>query len=113
MDKPKYRLREKCTTAKHDLSTAVTTNLDIDNLYEGEDLLLEISRGTFEDVSAHLFEKCTPSLVDAMEAARLAPKDIDDIVMVGGSTRIPKVKELIAEYFNKNPESLNYQINPD
>ena len=89
-----------CEAAKRNLSSAVETHIEIDNLAEEEDLDITITRVDFEEHCNELFERCFDSIKQAMEEASLSKKDIDDIVLVGGSSRIPKIQEMIKNYFN-------------
>ena len=86
--------------AKRELSSEQETHIDIDNLSEEEDLDITISRVDFEEHCNELFKRCFDSIKEAMEEASLTKNDIDDIVLVGGSSRIPKIQEMIKNYFN-------------
>ena len=94
------KLKFYCEAAKRNLSGAVETHIEIDNLAEEEDLDITITRVDFEEHCNELFERCFDSIKQAMEEASLSKKDIDDIVLVGGSSRIPKIQEMIKNYFN-------------
>ena len=94
------KLKFYCESAKRSLSSAVETHIEIDNLAEEEDLDITITRVDFEEHCNELFERCFDSIKQAMEEASLSKKDIDDIVLVGGSSRIPKIQEMIKNYFN-------------
>ena len=94
------KLKFYCEAAKRNLSSAVETHIEIDNLAEEEDLDITITRVDFEEHCNELFERCFDSIKQAMEEASLSKKDIDDIVLVGGSSRIPKIQEMIKNYFN-------------
>ena len=108
--KAKIRLKILCEKAKIILSSTQETTIDIDNLADGEDLNLNISRPEFEDLCKELFEKCIPLVEEAIKDARLTKERIKDIVLVGGSTRIPKIQEIVKEYFGKEPTK---KIHPD
>ena len=105
------RLKVVCEKCKRDLSSAQQTNLDIDALAEGEDFQITISRPEFEDLCMESFKKCIPPIDDALKDANLNKNDISDIVLVGGSTRIPKIQEMVQTYFKG--KELNKTINPD
>ena len=94
------RLKKYCEEAKKTLSSAEEASFDIDNLAEEEDFNISITRITFEDRCKDLFEKCFDSVKEALNDAGLNKNNIDDIVLVGGSSRIPKIQEMIKEYFN-------------
>ena len=105
------RLKQYCENAKRALSSAIETTIEIDNLAEDEDLNITISRAEFEEKCKDLFEKCFESIKQAMEEAGLSKNEIDDIVLVGGSSRIPKIQEMIKQFFNG--KELCKNINPD
>ncbi|GLJ46845.1 hypothetical protein SUGI_0988220 [Cryptomeria japonica] len=105
------RLRSECERAKRSLSAAVETVIDIDSLYEGQDFHTKISRAKFEELNADLFEKCIESVKQCMEDCKLSRQQINEIVLVGGSSRIPKVQELVSQFFEG--KELCKTINPD
>ena len=104
------RVREQVETIKRDLSVQNNITVSIDSLYKNQDLEVNILRTTFEDLCLPLWKKCFKSVDKALSIAKLDKKDIDDIILVGGSTRIPKIKEMINNYFNKTPKQ---NINAD
>ena len=110
-EKAKRRLKVACEKAKKNLSSAQETMIDIDALAEGEDFNIKINRPKFEDLCRDLFEKCIPPITDALKDADLNKEDINEIVMVGGSSRIPKVIEIVKAYFNG--KEVNKSIHPD
>ncbi len=110
-ERAKRRLKVACEKAKKNLSSAQETMIDIDALAEGEDFNIKINRLKFEDLCRDLFEKCIPPITDALRDAELTKEDINEIVMVGGSSRIPKVIEMVKEYFNR--KEVNKSIHPD
>ena len=110
-EKAKRRLKIACEKAKKNLSSSQQTAIDLDALAEGEDLNVTITRPQFEDLCRDLFEKCIPPMTDALTDADLTKKDINQIVMVGGSSRIPKIVEIVKEYFDG--KEVNKSINPD
>ena len=105
------RLKVACEKAKRDLSSAMQTSLDIDALAEGEDFNITITRPQFEELCDDSFNKCKNPLEEAIKDAGLTKNDIDDIVLVGGSTRIPKIQEIVKNFFDN--KELNKTINPD
>ena len=94
------KLKFYCEAAKRTLSSAQEAHIEIDNLAEEEDLDINITRVDFEEHCNELFQRCFDSIKEAMEEASLTKNDIDDIVLVGGSSRIPKIQEMIQKYFN-------------
>ena len=105
------RLRTACERAKRTLSSSTEACLEIDALHEGVDFYSKITRARFEELCQDLF-RCTLDPVEkALRDAKLDKGKIHDIVLVGGSTRIPKVQKLLQDYFNG--KELNKSINPD
>jgi L1 cell adhesion molecule like protein len=105
------RLRNACERAKRTLSSTTEAVIEIDSLYEGVDFYTKCSRALFEQVNADLF-KSTLTLVErALTDAKMDKSKIDEIVLVGGSTRIPKIQQLLKDFFNG--KELNKSINPD
>jgi len=105
------RLRGYCEKAKRALSSSTQTTIDIDALMDGKDLNIVLTRAKFEELCMDLFKKCIPPLDNVLRDAKFSKSDIHDVVLVGGSTRIPKVCQMVQEYFNgKEP---NKSINPD
>ena len=116
-NKAKRRLKNKCEQVKKDLSNLIETNFDIVNFINDEDFYLQISREDFNDICKKLYERCFICVDKALEYAKMKKEDIDDIVLVGSSTRIPKMKELLYEHMNFKPKleknGLNVKINPE
>ena len=105
------RVRASCEKAKRALSAATQATVDIDALMDGEDLNVVITRSKFEDLCMDLFKKCMPPLENVLKDAKMSKSQIDEVVLVGGSTRIPKIQSMVQEFFNgKEP---NKGINPD
>src|SRR3984957_16713682 len=108
------RLQEACEKAKKELSLASSTDINLPFITADasgpKHLQLNISRSKFEQLVDPLFERCRGPLMQALQDAKLQPKDIDEVVLVGGSTRIPKVQELVAKIFGKEPHK---GVNPD
>ena len=105
------KLKAKCEEVKKSLSSAKTATLEIDSFYEGIDYTAIISRSKFEDLCKDIFKSCLEPVESALSKAKLKTKDIDDIVLVGGSTRIPKIRELLESFFNGKRAKTD--INPD
>lgn len=105
------RVRSACEKAKRALSAAAQATVDIDALMDGKDLNITITRAKFEELCMDLFKKCIPPLDNVLKDSKFSKGEIHDVVLVGGSTRIPKVVQMVQEYFNgKEP---NKTINPD
>jgi heat shock protein 1/8 len=105
------RVRAACEKAKRVLSSATQATVEIDALMDGKDLHLTITRAKFEELCMDLFKKCIPPLDNVLKDSKLSKNEIHDVVLVGGSTRIPKICSMVQEYFNgKEP---NRSINPD
>jgi heat shock 70kDa protein 1/2/6/8 len=105
------RLRTACERAKRTLSSAAQTSIEIDSLFEGVDFYTSITRARFEELCADLFRGTLEPVEKCLRDSKLDKNSIHEIVLVGGSTRIPKVQKLVTDYFNgKEP---NKSINPD
>jgi heat shock protein 1/8 len=105
------RLRTACERAKRTLSSATQASIEIDALYEGIDFYTSITRAKFESLCDDLFKSCMIPVENALRDAKMDKGKIDEIVLVGGSTRIPKVQKLLQDFFNG--KELNRSINPD
>ena len=92
------RVRAACEKAKRALSAATQATVDIDALMEGEDLNVVITRSKFEDLCMDLFKKCMPPLENVLKDAKMSKSQIDEVVLVGGSTRIPKIQSMVQEF---------------
>merc|ERR1712054_266086 len=105
------RLRSECEKAKRVLSASAQTSIEIDALKDGEDFSLVISRAKFEELCLTFFKDCMIPVEKVLKDSAIAKSSVHEVVLVMGSTRIPKVQQLITEYFNgKEP---NRSINPD
>jgi len=105
------RLRTACERAKRTLSASAQANIEIDSLFEGIDFYTSITRARFEELCSDLFKGTLEPVEKAMRDAKMDKSSINDIVLVGGSTRIPKVQKLLQDFFNG--KELNKSINPD
>merc|ERR1712032_1155131 len=105
------RLRTACERAKRTLSASAQANIEIDSLFEGIDFYTSITRARFEELCSDLFKGTLDPVEKALRDAKLDKSSIHDIVLVGGSTRIPKVQKLLQDFFNG--KELNKSINPD
>ncbi len=108
------RLTEACEKAKKELSSASSTDINLPFITADasgpKHLLMTITRAKFEQLVDHLIERCRGPVLKALEDAKLQPSQIDEVVLVGGSTRVPKVQELVRELFKKEPHK---GVNPD
>ncbi|XP_023733635.1 heat shock cognate 70 kDa protein [Lactuca sativa] len=93
------QLRVACEKAKRVLSSIIDTTIDIDNLHDGIDFSMRISRAKFEMLNEDFFSKCIEMVEKCLGDAEMKKNDIDDVVLVGGSTRIPKVQQLLKDFF--------------
>ena len=105
------RLRTACERAKRTLSSATQANIEVDGLYEGEDFSTVITRAKFEQLCDAPFRRTVAPLDGLLRDAKMSKQDIHEIVMVGGSTRIPRIRQLVSEYFGG--KKLNDSVNPD
>lgn len=105
------RLRTACERAKRNLSSATQTAVEIDSLMDGVDFQTTITRAKFEQLGEPIFRRTVAPLDQLLRDAKLSKEQIHEIVMVGGSTRIPRIRQLLGEYFNG--KKLNDSVNPD
>ena len=105
------RLRTQCEKAKRILSSAHQAEIECETLFEGEDFSTTISRAKFEELCIDLFRKCMPPVENVLKDADLGKGQVHEVVLVGGSTRIPKVQQMLSDFFNG--KQLNRSINPD
>ncbi|KAL8093403.1 hypothetical protein AgCh_035323 [Apium graveolens] len=105
------RLRTACERAKRTLSSFTQTSIEIESLYEGVDFCSKISRAKFEELNMDLFMQCLLRVDLCLRDAKMNKNNIHEVVIVGGSTRIPKVQQLLRDFFNG--KELCKSINPD
>jgi len=105
------RLRTACERAKRTLSQSATAVVEVDALCEGHDLNNTITRAKFEELNMDLFRSCLGPVEQVLRDAKVSKAQVDEVVLVGGSTRIPKVQQLLQDFFNG--KALNKSINPD
>jgi L1 cell adhesion molecule like protein len=105
------RLRTACERAKRTLSSSTQAHLEIDSLYDGIDFNSIITRARFEDMNMDYFRKCMEPIEKVLRDSKLSKNQVHEIVLVGGSTRIPKMQEMLTKFFNG--KQLNKSINPD
>jgi heat shock protein 1/8 len=105
------RLRTQCEKAKRILSSSAQTTIEVDSLADSQDYSISITRAKFEELCLSMFKETIPPVEKVLKDSGMSKSQIHEVVLVGGSTRIPKVIELLQEYFNgKEP---NRSINPD
>ena len=109
--KAAFKLRKGCEEAKKILSEKEETTIEYKKLYLGNDLKMTFTRKKFEEVCKHLFERCLAIVDNALELAGLKEKDINEVVLIGGSTRIPYVREMLKRKFRSS--KICCDINPD
>eukprot|EP00980_Cylindrotheca_fusiformis_P030955 scaffold25678_cov137-Cylindrotheca_fusiformis.AAC.3 len=105
------RLRKQCEIAKRTLSTQTSTTIDCEALAQGEDFSTTISRAKFEELNLDLFKKTMTPVTQVLKDAQMSKGDIDQVILVGGSTRIPKIQQLLSDFFGG--KTLNKSINAD
>jgi L1 cell adhesion molecule like protein len=105
------RLRTQCEKAKRILSSATSAPIECEALAEGEDYSTSLSRAKFEELCMDLFRQCMPPVENVLKDSECSKGQVHEIVLVGGSTRIPKVQSMLQDFFNG--KSLNKGINPD
>jgi len=105
------RLRREAERVKRALSNGHQDRIEIENFFDGEDFSAPLTRARFEELCIDLFRKCLEPIRQTLADSKLRKEDIDDVVLVGGSTRIPRVQQLIKDFFNG--KELNRGVNPD
>ena len=105
------RLRTACERAKRTLSSSMQATIEVESLFEGQDFNTSITRAKFEELCSDLFKATISPVEQVLRDAKISKNKVDDIVLVGGSTRIPKIQQLLSEYFNG--KELNRSQNPD
>lgn len=104
-------LRTACEKAKRALSTSTSTNLTIDSLFDGIDYECKISRAKLEELSGDIFKRALAPVEKVLSDGKLDRSKVDEVILVGGSTRIPRIKELLTEFFAG--KQLNESVHPD
>lgn len=105
------RLRTACERAKRTLSSTAQTTIELDSLYEGVDFNTNITRARFEELCMDLFKQSIDTVEKVLIDSGLSKSDIQDVVLVGGTTRIPKVQSMLSDFFNG--KELCKSVNPD
>lgn len=104
------KLQTACETAKKTLSNSNIANIMIENFYESNDLNMSVTKNVFEEICKELFERTLDSVKRALIDAKFSDRDIDDVVLIGGSTRIPAIRDILEKKF---PGKVRSNINPD
>ena len=110
-EKALRRLKNACEKAKEELSESKSIDFEIESLIDGIDFNIKLNRADLEYSCHTLFEKLIPPIKEALKDAKLNKENIDDIILVGGSSRIPKIQEMLMKFFNK--KNLNKTVNLD
>ena len=105
------RIRTACERAKRTLSSAAQTTIEVDSAFDGIDFYMNITRAKFEELCADLFRGTMDPVDRVLRDSKISKGSVHEIVLVGGSTRIPKVQQLLQDFFNG--KELNKSINPD
>lgn len=104
------RLHTACERAKRTLSSSTVAHIEVDALHDGNDFQLTLSRARFEDLVQDIFKRAMEPVYQVLRDAKMGKNDIDEVVLVGGTTRIPKIQQMLTEFFGKEPCK---NINPD
>jgi len=102
-DRALRRLRTACERAKRQLSSQTSAQIEIDSLYEGIDFNSSITRARFEELNMHFFQACMRPVEKVLMDAKVSKAEVDEVLLIGGSTRIPKIQQMVRDYFNKEP----------
>jgi heat shock protein 1/8 len=105
------RLNAACERAKRTLSSTANTTIELDSLYDGIDFNSSITRARFEELNLDFFRTCITYIEKVMQDGKVGKSDIDEVILVGGSSRIPKLQQMISDYFNG--KELCKSVNPD
>jgi L1 cell adhesion molecule like protein len=105
------RLTAAAEKAKRNLSSSTVTTVEIDSIHDGMDFSYSLTRAKFENICASIFQRTMAPVDQVLKDAKLSKSDVDEIVLVGGTTRIPKIRELLTTFFNG--KELNNSVNPD
>tara|TARA_Y100001958_G_scaffold160079_1_gene165976 strand:+ start:12647 stop:14521 length:1875 start_codon:yes stop_codon:yes gene_type:complete len=109
--KGRRRLRTACERAKRTLSSSTNTSIEVESLTDGIDFSYAITRARFEAMCSDIFKKVISPVEKVLRDAGMSKSSVDEIIMVGGTTRIPKIQQMLSDYFNG--KALNHTINPD
>ena len=94
------RLKVACEKAKRDLSSTTQTSIEIESLHQGTDFVMKLSRAKFEELNAGFFKKCIEHVDNCLKDGNMNKNNVDDIVIAGGSTRIPRIQQMLMDFFN-------------
>lgn len=109
--KAQRRLKNACERAKRVLSSATQANIEIESLADGVDFSTSITRARFEELCSDLFQKTLVSVKQALEDAKISTSDVDEVILVGGSSRIPKLQQILSDFFDG--KKLCNSVHPD
>jgi len=110
-DRAQRRLFVAAERAKRQLSSATTTDVEVESFYEGEDLKVTLTRAKFEQLNQAFFDQTITAVKNVIKDSGVSKSKVDDVVLVGGSTRVPKIRQMLSEYFDG--KALCTSINPD
>lgn len=105
------RLRTSCEKAKRNLSSSTQSSIEIDSLFDGIDFMSTITRARFEEMCVNVFRRTMEPVEKVLRDAKLSKGDVDEVILVGGTTRIPKIQKLLSDFFNG--KELCKSLNPD
>ncbi len=105
------RLRTACERAKHTLSSATQASIEVDSLLDGQDFQTTLTRAKFESLCEPIFKKCMEPMEQVLRDSKMSKDEVHEIVMVGGSSRIPKIRQMVMDFFNG--KKLNDSVHPD
>ena len=105
------RLRTSCEKAKRNLSSSTQSSIEIDSLFDGIDFMSTITRARFEEMCVEVFRRTMEPVEKVLQDAKVSKGDVDEVILVGGTTRIPKIQKLLSDYFNG--KELCKSLNPD
>ena len=109
--KPKYRLKEHCEKAKRELSYKNEVEIEVESIANGKDFYLKITKAKFEEICKDIFDLCLQPVIEVLKDSNENKNNVDEIVLIGGSTRIPKIQTMLKEFFNG--KEVNKKLNPD
>jgi heat shock 70kDa protein 1/2/6/8 len=96
----KKRLKEQCQTCKHTLSLSTKASIEVESFHDTIDLFVEVDREKFNSLNEQIFSRCLEPVSRALTDAGLTKEEIDEVILIGGSTRVIRIQELLSEYFN-------------
>jgi L1 cell adhesion molecule like protein len=104
----KKRLKEQCQTCKHTLSLSTKASIEVESFHDGIDLFVEVDREKFNQLNEPIFARCLEPVTRALTDAGVTKQEIDEVILIGGSTRVIRIQELLSEYFNGKVNSNFY-----